>query len=139
MNRIRILPLIAAALLAACNGLLGDPGDARVAYDADRRAYTRNDEIVTTLFNASDQDVGYNLCGSPLEKQVGGAWVRVARNPENPCIQPLYILRPGQTATYREPANHVPAPGTYRLRTRVETPVPGDWIEVTTRPFTVLE
>ena len=138
MNHKRILSLAAVALLAACNGLLSGP-QPDVVYQADRKAYTPADSVVTSLVNTSDDDVGYNLCLTALEKRSGGSWTRVARNPEQPCILPLYILRPGESATYREAASRFPGPGTYRLRTDVETPVPGPRMEVVTDPFTVAQ
>lgn len=136
MKTLRLLPLLGAALLAACPGLTGsDPADVR--YEADRAAYAPSDEIVTRLVNESDAVVGYNLCGARLEKRAGSGWIAVARNPEHPCTMPLYSLQPGETATYREPAGVFPGAGTYRLRTTVETPVPGRRGEVVTNPFTV--
>lgn len=138
MKRIRILPIVAAAVLAACNALTGsDP--AGVEFDADRREYRPDDTIVATLLNTSDTDVGYNLCGAPLERLSGGSWTRVARNPETPCIQPLYVLRPGESASHREPAARVPGPGVYRLRTDVEAMRSGVRFDVVTEPFTVRE
>lgn len=136
MKHTRIPSLAALALLAACTGLMSDP-QPNVVYEADRRAYTPQETIVTSLINTSDREVGYNLCGAALEKRTGGGWTRVSRTPESPCIQPLYLLRPGETATHREPAGSLPGPGTYRLRTRVETPVPGPGAEVVTDAFTV--
>lgn len=139
MNRTRIVALAAAALLSACNGLMSDPDRVDVVYDADRGAYTARDTIVTTLVNTSDTGVGYNLCGAAVELRTTTGWTRVARNPEQPCILPLYILRPGERATYREAASRLPGPGVYRLRTRIETPVPGPSADVVTAPFTVQE
>lgn len=136
MKRLRIPTLAAVALLAACNGLISDP-QPDVVYEADQQAYTPQETIVTSLINTSDTEVGYNLCGAALEKRTEGGWTRVARTPEPACIQPLYILDPGETATHHEPASSLPGPGTYRLRTRVETPVPGPGAEVVTDPFTV--
>src|SRR5829696_2459261 len=104
MSRIRILPLLAAALLGACN-LMTDPAFDGVAYEADRREYTPQDSITTTLANTSDTDVGYNLCTSTLESRSGGAWTRVERNQQHPCTLPLFTLHPGESATYREPAS----------------------------------
>ncbi|WP_420124938.1 hypothetical protein [Longimicrobium sp.] len=136
----RILALAAAALLAACNGLMTDPtSNAGVVYGADRQAYSLADEIVVTLANTSDAEVGYNLCGAALEQRTGGGWTRVSRNPEMPCIQPLYILRPGERASVREAASRFPGPGTYRLRTGIESPMQGPWKQVVTQPFTVQE
>ena len=137
MTHTRIFARAAAALLAACNGLMTDPQRTGVMFEADRQAYTPQDEIVTSLINNSEDRVGYNLCGSPLEMRTSGGWIRVARNPEGPCIQPLYSLQPGESATFREPASHMPGPGTYRLRTRIETPIPGEWRDVVTDPFIV--
>ncbi|HEX6367290.1 MAG TPA: hypothetical protein VF006_00075 [Longimicrobium sp.] len=134
MRRIRILAVAGVALLAACSGLMSDP-EPNVVYQADRQAYTPQDSIVTSLVNTSDAEVGYNLCLTALEKRTSGGWTRVARNPEQPCILPLYILRPGESATYREAASRLPGPGIYRLRTAVETPVPGPQRDVVTDPF----
>ncbi|HEY0017544.1 MAG TPA: hypothetical protein VGC13_14630 [Longimicrobium sp.] len=133
-----LLALLPTALLSACCcGLPSDSAPVDVLYDADRSAYTPADSIVTRLENTSSADVGYNLCGAALERQSGGGWTRVMRTPEPTCAQSLQVLRPGESATYREPASAVPAPGTYRLRTRVEVPVSGPAKDVSTGYFTV--
>jgi hypothetical protein len=137
MKPIRLLALAAATLLAACNGLVTDPVRTDVVYQADRQAYTPQDAILTSLINHSEARVGYNLCMSALEMQIAGGWTRVARNPEQPCILPLYSLNPGESATYREDASRLPGPGTYRLRTTVESPISGERREVVTDTFTV--
>lgn len=137
MNRPRLLALLAVAVLPACATLPSGSDADGVRYEADRAAYTSADEIVTVLRNDSDREVGYNLCVAVVEKRLGGGWVRAERSPEHPCILPLYTLRPGETATYREPASHFPGDGTYRLRTRIETPVSGRALDVTTDPFEV--
>jgi hypothetical protein len=134
---VRILALAAVALLPACNGLLSDPDPVEVVYEADRQVYSPQDEIVTTLHNTSDTAVGYNLCTAALEERTGGGWKQVQRTPEHPCALILFTLAPGESATYREPASALPGPGTYRLRTAVEAPVPGPQRGVVTEPFTV--
>ncbi|HYR11125.1 MAG TPA: hypothetical protein VEQ60_25315 [Longimicrobium sp.] len=136
--RVRILALAAVALLPACNGLISDP-EPNVVYEADRRAYTPQDEIVTTLVNTSDTRVGYNLCVATVEQRTGGGWRQVQRTPEHPCAMILFSLAPGESATFRESASRFPGPGIYRLRTDIETPVPGPRREVVTDPFTVQE
>lgn len=133
-----LLALLPSVLLSACCcGLPSDSAPVDVTYDADRSAYTPQDSIITRLENTSGADVGYNLCGAALERQSGSGWTRVLRTPEPTCAQPLYVLRPGESATYREPASAVPAPGTYRLRIRVEIPVSGAAQDVATGFFTV--
>lgn len=134
--RVRILALAAAALLPACNGLISDP-EPNVVYEADRQVYAPQDEIVTTLVNTSEEPVGYNLCTSTVEQRVGGGWRRVERTPEHPCALILFSLAPGESATYREPASRFPGPGTYRLRTAIETPIPSPQRDIVTEPFTV--
>jgi hypothetical protein len=139
MYRTRILALAAAALLAACNGLTSGPGRADVVYEADRQAYTPQDEILTTLVNTSDARVGYNLCVATVEQRSADGWRQVQRTPAHPCALILFSLEPGESATFRESASHFPGPGTYRLRTAIEAPVPGPQREVVTDPFTVQE
>ena len=137
MKRPRLLALLAVAVLPACATLPSGSNVDGVRYEADRAAYTSADSIVTVLRNDSDRNVGYNLCVAVVEKRVGGGWVRVERTPEHPCILPLYVLRPGESATYREAASRFPGDGTYRLRTRIETPISGRALDVTTGPFAV--
>jgi hypothetical protein len=137
MTRPRLPALLAAALLSACTADPSGSGARDVRYQADRAAYTSADSITTILLNQSDGDVGYNLCVATLEKRAGGGWVRVQRTPEHPCALPLFTLRPGESATFREPAGHVPGDGTYRLRTRIETPLAGRVLSVATDPFEV--
>jgi len=137
MKRARFLTLLAAALLPACTAIPSGPGATDLLYEADQSTYTADESIVSRLVNASGRDVGYNLCAASLEKRIGGGWVRVQRNPEQPCVLPLYTLHPGETATYQEPASRVPGPGTYRLNTRIETPVSGRAMQIVTEPFTV--
>lgn len=143
----RTLALLLPVVLAACSGGGNGPLDpldnngvtviTGIHYQTDRTTYSRWDEIVSQLLNATDHDIGYNLCLARLERRVGGGWVEVRRTPERVCTMPLYILRPGQSTTYREPASVVPAPGTYRLRTTVEAPLNNGMRSVATEPFTV--
>ncbi|HEV3050727.1 MAG TPA: hypothetical protein VGX50_10475 [Longimicrobium sp.] len=143
----RTFAVVLTVALAACGGggtdllsPLGSSGDATIPglrYETNRIEYSRGDEIVSQLVNASEHNVGYNLCTSALERRTGGGWVVVRRNPERPCTLPLYTLSPGQTTTYREPASAVPSPGTYRLRAQVEAPLNNGTRHITTAPFTV--
>jgi hypothetical protein len=138
MNRLRLFALLATAILPACSALpSGGSALDGVRYEADRTAYTSADSVTTVLRNESDRDVGYNLCVATLEKRMGGGWIAVQRNPEHPCTMPLYALRPGETATFREPASRYPGDGVYRLRTRIETPISGRALDVVTGAFEV--
>jgi hypothetical protein len=128
-----------AALLAACALPSGHDDDANLAYDADRASYARTDAVSTSLVNTSDQTAGYNLCVNVLEKRGGGGFRRVERTPEHPCALVLFTLHPGEVATFQEPASAFPGPGTYRLRTTVETPVSGRRVDVVTEAFVVTE
>jgi hypothetical protein len=135
MKRTRFL---LAALLAAC-ALPTGRDDVDVEYDVDRQAYQRHEDVSTVLVNASEEEAGYNLCVSVLEKRTGGGFRRVERTPEHPCALMLFTLLPGETATFTEPASAYPGPGTYRLRTTVETPISGRRVDVVTEPFVVME
>ena len=137
MTRTLLVALFSGALLSACTAVPSGPAADGIAYEADRSVYAPQDSIVTTLANTSDADVGYNLCTAVLERRTGGGWTRVARTPERTCTLPLYVLHPDESATYREAASVVPGPGTYRLRARIETPVPGARRDMVTDPFTV--
>ena len=72
MKRTSLLAVLAAALLSACSSTPSGPDG--VAYQADRSVYTPADNIVTSLVNTSEVDVGYNLCTAVLE-QLKPEWV----------------------------------------------------------------
>ena len=77
--------------------------------------------VTLLLINRSPHLVGYNLCGSSLERYDGASWRGVPVT--GVCTRELRIASPGQTVSYtiRLPAA-LPA-GKYRFSTGIESPL----------------
>jgi hypothetical protein len=96
------------------------------------------DTITLVLTNGTAREIGYNLCLSLLERWDGKGWRSVRETPENSeCILPLYVLRPGDSAQYRQPVYAFIEGGTYRFRDSIEWLGDGSRAEVISNGFRV--
>jgi hypothetical protein len=94
-------------------------------------------EVVLTLTNRSDREVGYNLCPTLLQRRVGGDWQTSPVPFTEVCTMELRVLAPGDSATFRHPLpTGIPA-GTYRFWAGVEWPLGGARAGVQSAPFEV--
>lgn len=113
------------------------PFPSGIEYSTDRSTYQIGDTVVSRLVNASDQQVGYNLCISSLEQRSGTEWTRTSIEPST-CPAILLALQPGDTAEHRQALQQLPS-GVYRLRTDVEAPVGKVRTDLVTEPFILRE
>ncbi len=130
--------VLGAAALAACSSPLGaDPQPEGVRLTVDRDAYAPGDTVSARLVNDSELDLGYNLCSASLERQDGAGWT-VVDEPLWICTADLKRLPAGESVPYRRALSAGLERGRYRLRTRVEHPLPrGSRAEVRSGTFTV--
>lgn len=94
-------------------------------------------EVMLTLVNRSDRDLGYNLCPAALERRVAGEWVDEPLRPAEICTMELRLLSPGDSAHYRHTVPSALAAGEYRFRTGVEAPLGGGRVEIVSEAFQV--
>ena len=132
----RMALVLGAAALAACASPL-DPRPEGVRFTVDRAAYAPGDTVSARLVNGSELDLGYNLCLASLERQEGAGWT-VVDEPLWICTSDLKRLPAGESVPYRRALSAGLERGRYRLRTRVEHPLPGgSRAEVRSAAFTV--
>lgn len=130
---------LSVALGAAAPGLTGC-GLRSVKLVTDQPRYLPDDRVTLRLENGTLGRVGYNLCGSTLERHEDGAWRPVPSRDAGACLAILYVaraLRTGRPWVSRLPA-HLPA-GRYRFTTRVELPFGKRWRSLSSAPFTVTQ
>lgn len=96
-------------------------------------------EVELTLVNRSARQVGYNLCPSVLQRQVGGQWQPATIAFTEVCTMELRILEPGASASFRHPLPTGLQPGTYRFWAGVEWPMGEDRVGVQSGPFEVVQ
>jgi hypothetical protein len=137
---IPLAALVGAAAFAGCapssagGSAAGTPSLELTVQPQPARA---SQEITLTLTNRSDQEVGYNLCPSVLQRRVEGEWQTSAVPFTEVCTMELRVLDPGASGTFRHPLPAGIPAGTYRFRTGVEWPLGGDRADVESAPFEV--
>lgn len=134
----RMALVLGAAALAACSSPLdADPAPEGVRFTVDRGAYAPGDTVHARLVNGSELALGYNLCLADLERQDGRSWT-VVDAPLWICTSDLRRLPAGESVPYRRALSAGLERGRYRLRTRVDHPLPGGReAEVRSPTFTV--
>jgi hypothetical protein len=95
------------------------------------------DEVMLTLENRSEGELGYNLCPAVLERRENGEWEERPESPAEVCTMELRMLGPGNTSSFRHTLPTGLPAGTYRFRTTVEAPLGVDRVEVVSAPFEV--
>ncbi|HSJ24724.1 MAG TPA: hypothetical protein VK929_08665 [Longimicrobiales bacterium] len=114
----------------------GDGAFAELTVTPDR--LRAGDSLELTLTNRSEQQLGYNLCTSAIERRTAaGEWEVHPVPLAEVCTMELRVLDPGASDTFR---HNLPAlqPGTYRFRAGVEWPLGGDRVGVTSTTFDVV-
>jgi len=96
-------------------------------------------EVELTLVNRSAQPVGYNLCPSVLQRQVGGQWQASTMAFTEVCTMELRVLEPGARGSFRHPLPSGLEPGTYRFWAGVEWPLGQDRVGVQSAAFQVVQ
>jgi len=84
------------------------------------RTVRPGDTVTLLLQNNYPQHVGYNLCGSGLERRQGGAWLAIPLG--GVCTRELRSVGARQEARYEQRLPATLALGEYRFSTGVETP-----------------
>jgi hypothetical protein len=97
------------------------------------------EEVMLTLVNRSEQDLGYNLCPAVLDRREEDDWVEWPVAPAEVCTMELRVLAPAGSSTYRHTIPGGVEPGEYRFRTGVESPLGEGRVDVTSAPFQVVE
>jgi hypothetical protein len=95
------------------------------------------DEVMVTLANRSDRELGYNLCVAVLDRREDGDWVEWPEPPAEVCTMELRMLSPGETASFRHTLPPRLVAGEYRFRTDVEAPLGEGRVTVTSAGFRV--
>jgi hypothetical protein len=133
MSRFHLI-LLALLVTSGCTGLRSeaDPG---IQLRVEATPAAPGDSLVLLLDNASDEPIGYNLCTSNLERQVGVSWQPVAS--DRICTLELRTLDPGQDARFAFMLEENVSPGEYRAVTGVELLQSGEWIDVASEPFRI--
>ncbi|HEX6308493.1 MAG TPA: immunoglobulin-like domain-containing protein [Longimicrobiales bacterium] len=103
-------------VLCACGSSMqgGTGGDIRLA----AAPAAAGDSIELRLTNNSADDIGYNLCTTAIERQVGTAWQPVQT--DRACTMELRTLEAGGETTYRTTLPPLATAGEYRFTTTVE-------------------
>ena len=105
----------------------------------DREAYEAPATAVVRLKNPHPFALGYNLCTSVLERQIGDSWRTSELGNDRVCTMELRILKPGETATFSaELDGRLPA-GSYRYRTSVERMGEGTSEQVASNTFRIVD
>lgn len=128
---------LCVGVLAGCETLVeADPRAGGVHVAVERGAYAPGDTVRARLVNASEVEVGYNLCFTTLLRREGGSW-SVADEPLMICTAEMRPLRPGESV---EHLRELPAglrSGEYRLRASVHFPRDGGRTAVDSESFRV--
>lgn len=91
--------------------------------------------VALLLMNASAGAIGYNLCTSTLERQIGGEWT--AERSDRICTMELRTLPPGEETQYPYDLPPDLRPGEYRVLAGVELMDGGGRETVVSEAFTV--
>jgi hypothetical protein len=131
-----LLVLFAGCALPAPPGPASASGNV-VTLTVDRTQYRAGNTMVLTLRNGTAQNIGYNLCGAGLDRRVGTEWQQVQPGLAEVCTLELRTLAPGGSATYRHTVPSGLAPGEYRVRSAVESPLGASWVAVHSSVFAI--
>ena len=113
------------SLLVACTTTV-EPRAVSVRIEAVNPSIRPGDELRFIIHNLRARTIGYNVCGSQLERWTGSTWVSAEPNEEGPnCAAVLLTLKPHQSSAILGVVLHnasasgiVPTsltPGTYRI------------------------
>lgn len=139
MRPVRSVALLAVVALAACAPVSQTTRSAEDAIVSDVRLLARTAgtaRVLLTLENDSSGQVGYNLCASTLERQIGDQWT--AMPSDEVCTMELRTLDPARSVAYEKDLPSGLAPGEYRYVTSVESPLGAAQRIVVSDPFRVI-
>ncbi len=130
MNR-----LLLGVLMAACSSAGMQDTTADVNLSVEAVPALPGDSVTLVLENASETEVGYNLCPSTLVRQSSDEWIAVPS--DRICTMELRMLQPGQSDRFTLTLPEDIAPGTYRFETMVERTDAGPRGPLLSAPFEV--
>ena len=84
-------------LLGGCD-LLGLSGSGDVVLTTVEDVYAPGEALALRIKNNTSETIGFNLCFSGIERQVGDGW-RPLVEPDKTCPLYLKLLEPGKTTT----------------------------------------
>jgi hypothetical protein len=111
--------------------------DASELLSTERQSYSAGDTAVIVLTNTIDEQIGYNLCVSALERRVDGEWRIADHQEDRVCTMELRILDPGATATYAFRLDSRLTAGRYRFKTALEMMESGVRVDHATGSFSL--
>jgi hypothetical protein len=121
-------------LIAACSlPLRTSPDSEEVELRVEAAA--ARDSVRLVLSNDSNEEVGFNLCTSALERRTGAAWEPVAE--DRVCTMELRLLPVGREAAYTLGIPAGLTPGVYRYRAGIEMMASGAAASVVSDGFEV--
>jgi hypothetical protein len=132
----RILLSATIILLAACSSSMqtGDPAD-DVRLRVSLESAAPGDSVTLTLENGSEEQIGYNLCASGLQRQTAAAWQAVPS--DIVCTMELRTLDAGGQTTWRTALPATLESGRYRYTTNIEAMATGGRYGITSDSFRV--
>lgn len=139
------LILLLSLSLGGCT-LVGPDVEKQVTFRADKTEYVQGTKLELTLINMSPWEIGYNLCGAPLEQYKDGQWGPAEYVPEDEvegvirrsCGRELRILRPGEKGFYTRTLRDVLPAERFRIRDSVSYDDSRDRFEIVTNSFRIL-
>lgn len=114
----RSMSLVAMILLCSCGPSIQSGAGQGVTLRVEPNTVSAGDSVTLVLANGSPGEIGYNLCSSGLERQVGSEWQTVPS--DRVCTMELRILPPGEEARYPLDTSAQLAPGEYRFVTNID-------------------
>ena len=117
--------LLSAALSACDSPLFVDADDVRL--DTDRSLYAPGDTAIMRIENESGEWIGYNLCAHLVQRWDGERWRDTLYGDDGPCFAMWFELEHGDRDTYPAALDPAIPVGTYRFRTRIDTPSEGEF------------
>ena len=138
--------VIALFFWSGCNFLdaLGEEG---LSFATGDDRYDSGDQVTLSLENHKDQEVGYNLCTSSLQRQAGDTWERPEAadsdidndGTRDACTLELIHLEPDEETSYEKRLPIDLEEGTYRYQDSVVLlgEDPERDVTITTNTFTV--
>lgn len=111
--------------------------DTSVQLTLDRATYAPGGNVMLTLTNRGQRELGYNACTRIIERESNGAWTAVPE-PDRVCTMELRLLDRGQTVKEQTDLPRTTA-GRYRLALNFsdESANAGGPLRVTSAPFDI--
>lgn len=131
-----LLLVTSLGVVGACDDPLTPEG---VSFTVSDTTASTGDTIQLILSNASEHDLGFNLCFAALERGEVVGWISVQRYPDNLfCPDVLSRLPSGASTTYSQVIFPFIEPAVYRFRVTIEWPIDGERVPIISERFRVM-